>query len=245
MLLIPAIDLKDGQCVRLRQGRMDDVTVFSDDPVSVARRWVDEGARRIHIVDLDGAVAGEPRNIEVIEQMASACEGVEIQVGGGVRDEDAVQRYLEAGVSYVIVGSKAVYTPHFLRDLCIEYPRHIIAGIDARDGRVAVDGWAKLSGHTVAEVAERCEHDGVEAIVFTDIAKDGMMDGFNVEATRELTGMLTGTPVIASGGICSLDDIRKLLELAEEGVEGCVIGRALYEGTLKLAEANRLIEEAG
>lgn len=244
MLLIPAIDLKDGHCVRLRQGRMDDVTVFSDDPVAVAQRWVDEGARRLHLVDLDGAVAGEPCNVDVIGAIAAACDGVEIQVGGGVRDEEAVQRYLDAGVQYVIVGTKAVYTPHFLRDLCIEYPRHIIAGIDAREGRVAVDGWAKLSGHTVQEVAERCEHDGVEAIVFTDIARDGMMRGFNADATRELCGMLSRTPVIASGGISSLDDIRALLELGDEGVIGCVIGRALYEGKLRLREAARLVESA-
>ncbi len=242
MLLIPAIDLKDGQCVRLRQGRMDDVTVFSDDPVAIARRWVDEGAQRLHIVDLDGAVAGEPQNVAVIEQMAAACADVEIQVGGGIRDEDSVQRYLDAGVQYVIVGSKAVYTPHFLRDLCIEYPRHIIAGIDARDGRVAVEGWAKLSAHSVEEVAERCEHDGVEAIVFTDIARDGMMQGFNVDATRALCARLSATPVIASGGISSLDDIRRLLAIEGDGVEGCVIGRALYEGGLKLAEAIRLVE---
>lgn len=242
MLLIPAIDLKDGQCVRLRQGRMDDVTVFSNDPVSVARRWVDEGAKRLHIVDLDGAVAGEPINTAVIGAIAEACQGIEIQVGGGVRDEDAVQRYLEAGVNYVIVGSKAVYTPHFLRDLCIEYPRHIIAGIDAKEGRVAVDGWAKLSGHTVEEVAERCESDGVEAIIFTDIAKDGMMQGFNAQATKALADTLHATPVIASGGISSLDDIRRLVELEDEGITGCIIGRALYEGTFKLAEAAKIVE---
>lgn len=241
MLLIPAIDLKNGQCVRLRQGRMDDVTVFSDDPVAVARRWVDEGAQRLHLVDLDGAVAGEPVNTAVINAIAEACDGIEIQVGGGVRDEDAVQRYLEAGVSYVIVGSKAVYTPHFLRDLCIEYPRHIIAGIDAKEGRVAVDGWAKLSGHTVEEVAERCENDGVEAIIFTDIAKDGMMQGFNAAATKALADTLHSTPVIASGGISSLDDIRKLMELEGDGITGCVIGRALYEGTFSLADAAKIV----
>ncbi len=239
MLLIPAIDLKNGQCVRLRQGRMDDVTVFSEDPVAVARRWVDEGAQRLHLVDLDGAVRGEPVNLKVIEQIAAAID-VPIQAGGGVRDEDIVQRYIEAGVDYVIIGTKAVNTPHFMRDLCLEYPRHIYVGIDAKDGRVAVNGWNKLSHHTALELAGHCERDGVEAIIYTDISRDGMMKGFNAEATGALARSVT-TPVIASGGVSSLDDMRKLKTLEEDGVIGCIIGRALYEGDLSLADCFKAV----
>ncbi len=238
MLLVPAIDLKGGQCVRLRQGRMDDVTVFSDDPVSVAKRWADEGAERIHIVDLDGAVKGQPMNIAVVEQIAAAVE-VPVQVGGGIRDEETVQRYLNAGVQYVIIGTKAVNAPHFLHDLCLEFPRHIIVSLDAKDGRVALNGWAKLTGHDVIETALHCERDGVEAIIYTDIAKDGMMQGFSVESTRNLARALK-TPVLASGGVSSLDDIRKLKELETDGVAGAVIGRALYQGSLDFREAIKI-----
>ncbi len=240
MLLIPAIDLKNGQCVRLRQGRMDDVTVFSNDPVSVAQRWADEGAQRIHIVDLDGALKGEPINLKIVEQMVAATK-VPIQVGGGVRDEETVQRYLNAGVSYIIIGTKAVNTPHFLRDLCIEFPRHIIVGLDAKDGRVALDGWSKLTHHNVMDMAQHCERDGVEAIIYTDISRDGMMKGVNVESTRDLAQSVN-TPVIASGGVSSLDDIRKLLEVESDGVAGAIIGRALYEGDLSLKECLRVAE---
>ncbi|MEQ1439237.1 1-(5-phosphoribosyl)-5-[(5-phosphoribosylamino)methylideneamino]imidazole-4-carboxamide isomerase [Fontimonas sp. SYSU GA230001] len=238
MLLIPAIDLKGGQCVRLRQGRMDDVTVFSDDPVTVARRWADEGAERVHIVDLDGAVKGTPVNIEVVEAIAGALK-IPVQVGGGIRDEETVQRYLNAGVQYVIIGTKAVNAPHFLHDLCLEFPRHIIVSLDAKDGRVALNGWAKLTGHDVIETAVHCERDGVEAIIYTDIAKDGMMQGFNVESTRALARALK-TPVLASGGVSSLDDIRRLKELEADGVAGAVIGRALYQGDLDFKEAVKI-----
>lgn len=240
MLLIPAIDLKNGQCVRLRQGRMDDVTVFSDDPVSMARRWVDEGAQRIHVVDLDGAMKGAPVNLRVIEQIAAAVGDVPVQAGGGVRDEDTVQTYIDAGIDFVVIGTKAVNTPHFLRDLCLEFPRHIIVGIDARDGRVAVDGWSKLSSQDALEMAVHCERDGVEAIVYTDISRDGMMRGFNAEATAELARSVA-TPVIASGGVSSLDDLRRLREIEEDGVVGCIIGRALYEGGLSLAECYKAV----
>jgi phosphoribosylformimino-5-aminoimidazole carboxamide ribotide isomerase len=209
MLLIPAIDLKNGQCVRLRQGRMDDVTVFSDDPVTVAKRWVDEGATRLHLVDLDGALKGAPVNLKVIEKIVAAIGDVPVQAGGGIRDEDTVQAYLDAGVGFVIIGTKAVNAPHFLRDLCLEYPRHILVGLDAKEGRVAIDGWSKLSHHNVQEMAQQCEHDGVEAIIYTDIGRDGMMAGFNVESTRALAQSVN-TPIIASGGVSSLDDIRLL-----------------------------------
>lgn len=238
MLLIPAIDLKGGQCVRLRQGRMDDVTVFSDDPVAVARRWADEGAERIHIVDLDGAVKGQPINIDSVERIAAAVD-VPIQVGGGIRDEETVQRYLNAGVQYVIIGTKAINAPHFLHDLCLEFPRHIIVSLDAKDGRVALNGWSKLTGHDVIETALHCERDGVEAIIYTDITRDGMMQGFNVESTRALARALR-TPVLASGGVSSLDDIHRLKELEGDGVAGAIIGRALYQGSLSLKEALKI-----
>jgi phosphoribosylformimino-5-aminoimidazole carboxamide ribotide isomerase len=235
MLLIPAIDLKNGQCVRLRQGRMDDVTVFSKDPAEVARRWVGEGAQRLHVVDLDGAIKGNPVNLKAIEKIVAAVGEVPVQAGGGVRDEDTVQRFLDVGISFVIIGTKAVNTPHFLRDLCLEYPRHIFVGLDAKDGRVAVDGWSKLSHHDVMEMAQHCERDGVEAIIYTDIGRDGMMQGFNAEATHALARSVK-TSVIASGGVSTLDDLRALKAMEEDGVVGAVIGRALYEGGLQFKE---------
>jgi phosphoribosylformimino-5-aminoimidazole carboxamide ribotide isomerase len=240
MLLIPAIDLKNGQCVRLRQGRMDDVTVFSSDPVSVAQRWVDEGAERIHIVDLDGAFKGAPVNLKTIEDIATQIS-VPVQVGGGIRDEETVQRYLNAGVAYVIIGTKAVNTPHFLRDLCLEYPRHIMVSLDAKDGRLALNGWAKVTHFDAIEAAQHCERDGVEALIYTDIGRDGMMQGFNAESTRALA-QAVNTPVFASGGVSSLDDVRRLMEIEEDGVAGAVVGRALYEGSFTLAEAMKIIE---
>ena len=235
MLLIPAIDLKNGQCVRLRQGKMDEVTVFSPDPVAVAKRWADEGAQRLHVVDLDGAIKGQPINLKVVEKIVGAVK-IPVQVGGGIRDEDTVQRLLNAGAQYIIVGTKAVSAPHFLHDLCIEYPRHIIVSIDAKDGRVALNGWAKVTGHDAIETAQHCERDGAEAIVYTDIARDGMMNGFNVEATRDLAKSVK-TPVFASGGISSARDLAALREIEGDGVAGCVIGRALYEGSLTVKDA--------
>jgi phosphoribosylformimino-5-aminoimidazole carboxamide ribotide isomerase len=235
MLLIPAIDLKNGQCVRLRQGRMNDVTVFSNEPAEVARRFVGDGAQRLHVVDLDGAVKGAPVNLKTVEKIVAAAGDVPVQVGGGIRDEDTVQKLMDVGVSFVIIGTKAVNTPHFVRDLCIEFPRHVMVAIDAKDGRVAVDGWAKLSHFGAVEMAQHCERDGVEAIIYTDIGRDGMMSGFNADSTREMAQAIT-TPVIASGGVSSLDDLRRLRELEGDGVIGCVIGRALYEGGLKLTD---------
>ncbi|MAT66200.1 MAG: 1-(5-phosphoribosyl)-5-[(5-phosphoribosylamino)methylideneamino]imidazole-4-carboxamide isomerase [Gammaproteobacteria bacterium] len=242
MLLIPAIDLKDGQCVRLRQGRMDDATVFSKDPVEVAQRWVDAGARRLHLVDLNGAFAGQPVNAGVIQRIAERFPELPIQVGGGIRDEDTVQTYLDAGVQYVIIGTKAVSTPHFINDLCMEFPGHIIVGLDARDGKVAIDGWSKLSNHDVIDMAQRFERDGVEAIVYTDISRDGMMEGVNVDATVKLAQSIT-IPVIASGGVTNIEDIKRLCEVADEGIMGAIIGRALYEGTLDLAEAQKYVQD--
>ena len=242
MLLIPAIDLKDGKCVRLRQGRMEDETVFGDDPVAVAQRWVEAGARRLHMVDLNGAFAGEPVNAAVIRSVAEAFPDLPIQVGGGIRDEETVQAYLDAGVQYAIIGTKAVSAPHFVNDLCAEFPGHIIVGLDAKDGKVAIDGWSKLSHHSVIDMAQRFEDDGVEAIVFTDIGRDGMMNGVNVESTVELAQAIR-IPVIASGGITTIDDIRALCKVADEGIMGAITGRAIYEGTLDLVEAQKLADE--
>ncbi len=243
MLLIPAIDLKDGKCVRLRQGRMEDETVFADDPLEMAKKWVEAGARRLHLVDLNGAFAGKPVNAEVIHRIAEAYPELPIQVGGGIRDEDTVQAYLDAGVQYVIIGTKAVSAPHFVNDLCLEFPGHIIVGLDAKDGKVAIDGWSKLSHHSVIDMAQRFEDDGVEAIVYTDIGRDGMMKGVNVEATAELAKAIS-IPVIASGGVSTLDDVRALAAREDEGIMGAIIGRALYEGSIDLAEANRLVDGA-
>jgi phosphoribosylformimino-5-aminoimidazole carboxamide ribotide isomerase len=242
MLVIPAIDLKDGKCVRLRQGRMEDETVFGDDPVEVAQRWVDAGARRLHMVDLNGAFAGRPVNASAIRAVAEAFPDLPIQVGGGIRDEETVAAYLEAGVQYTIIGTRAVSTPHFINDLCLEFPGHILVGLDAKEGRVAIDGWSKLSHHSAIDMARRFEQDGVEAIVFTDIGRDGMMTGVNVDSTVSLAQSIT-IPVIASGGITSMDDIRALCAVSDEGIMGAITGRALYEGALDLAAAQKLADE--
>jgi phosphoribosylformimino-5-aminoimidazole carboxamide ribotide isomerase len=242
MLLIPAIDLKNGQCVRLRQGQMEQVTVFSDNPVEMAGRWLDAGARRLHIVDLDGAVAGKPVNAGVIQQIADKFPELPIQVGGGIRDVETVQVYLEAGVQYTIIGTKAVNAPHFVNDLCLEFPGHIIVGLDAKDGKVAIDGWSKLSNHDVIDLARHFEQDGVAAIVYTDISRDGMMQGVNVDATMRLAQEIN-IPVIASGGVSTLDDIRALLAVEEEGIEGAIIGRALYEGSISFADAQAIVDQ--
>ena len=236
MLIIPAIDLKDGKCVRLRQGRMEDETIFSDDPVAIAGQWVEAGARRLHIVDLNGAFEGKPMNADVVHAIAEAYPDLPIQIGGGIRDDDTVQTYLDAGVQYVIIGTKAVNAPHFVNDLCLEFPGHIIVGLDAKDGKVAIDGWSKLSKHDVIDLAQHFENDGVEAIIYTDIGRDGMMTGVNVEATLKLAQSIR-IPVIASGGITNMDDIKKLSEVSDEGIMGAITGRAIYEGTLDFAEA--------
>ncbi len=241
MLLIPAIDLKEGKCVRLRQGRMEDNTVFSDDPVAVAGRWAAAGAKRIHLVDLDGAFAGKPKNAGIIHEIVAAYPDMAVQIGGGIRDEDTIQAYLDAGVEYVIIGSKAVTAPHFVRDMALEFPRHIIVGLDAKDGKVAIDGWSKLSRHDVIDMAQHFEEDGVEAIVYTDISRDGMMAGVNVEATAALARAIR-IPVIASGGITNIDDIRALGEVSGDGIMGAITGRAIYEGTLDFAEAAKLAQ---
>lgn len=240
MLLIPAIDIKNGQCVRLRQGRMDDVTVFGADPVEMAKRWLDAGAQRLHVVDLDGAAKGEPVNIDAISAICELAGDVPVQVGGGIREEDHVEKLLDAGVRYTIIGTRAVTAPHLIGDLCCEFPGHIMVGLDAKDGKVATEGWSKLSHHDVIDLAQHFESDGVMAIIFTDIAKDGMMQGVNAAATRELAQNVA-IPVILSGGVSRMDDIDTLMSLEKDGVTGAIIGRALYEGALDLAECHKRI----
>jgi len=242
MIIIPAIDIKDGKCVRLRQGKMDDVTVFSDDPLEMAGRWVKAGARRLHLVDLNGATRGEPVNAEVIGRIVEKYPDLPIQVGGGIRDEDTIQAYLDAGVRYVILGTKAVNAPHFVSDVCTEFPGHIVVGLDAKDGKVAIDGWSKLSGHDVIDLAIKFQDMGVEAIIYTDIGRDGMMSGVNIEATVKLADAIA-IPVIASGGITNLEDIRRVCEVADSGIIGAITGRAIYEGTLDFAAAQKLADE--
>ena len=240
MLLIPAIDIKDGKCVRLRQGRMDDETVYGNSPLDVAARWVEEGAKRLHIVDLNGAVSGKPGNADIIHNIAETFPDIILQVGGGIRHEDTIQTYLDAGVNYVIIGTRAVTTPHFVSDVCLEFPGHVIVGLDARDGKLATEGWSKLSNHDVVDMARRFEDDGVVSIIFTDIGRDGMMSAVNIEATLNLCRQIT-IPVIASGGIGSMEDIKALCAIASEGIEGAITGRAIYEGALDFAEAQKYV----
>lgn len=241
MILIPAIDLKDGKCVRLRQGDMNQETIFSDKPAEMAKQWIDAGARRLHVVDLDGAFAGKPVNADVIADIVKACGDVPVQIGGGIRDEETVQTYLDVGIAYCILGTKAVKEPHIVSDLCLKFPGHIIIGLDAKDGKVAVEGWSKLSKHDVIDMAQKFAKDGVEAIIYTDISRDGMMGGVNIEATVKLAQAIN-IPVIASGGISNLDDIKQLCEVADEGISGAITGRAIYEKTLDFSEGQTLAD---
>ena len=242
MLLIPAIDIKDGRCVRLVQGEMDKVTVYSENPIAVAEKWIEAGARRLHIVDLDGAVKGQPKNADIIHTIVEQHPNIPIQVGGGIRDEDTIQSYLYAGASYVIIGTRAITTPHFVSDACIEFPGHIIVGLDTRNQKLATDGWSKLSKHNVVEIAKRFEKDGIVAIVFTDISRDGMMNSINIDETLMLCKNIK-TPVIASGGLSNLDNVKALCEVAAEGICGVITGRAIYEGSLDITEAQNFMDE--
>ena len=245
MLLIPAIDLKDGRCVRLRQGDMQDATIFSEDPAAMAKRWLDLGARRLHLVDLNGAVAGKPKNELAIRSILKAIDGaIPVQLGGGIRDLDTIERYLDAGLSYVIIGTAAVKNPGFLHDACGAFPGNVIVGLDAKDGKVATDGWSKLTGHDVLDLGKKFEDYGVEAIIYTDIGRDGMLSGINIEATVRLAQGLK-VPVIASGGAGSLDDIKALCNVEHEGIDGVILGRALYEGQLDFSKAQVMADELG
>lgn len=241
MLLLPAIDLKDGQCVRLRQGRMEDTTIFSDSPVDTATRWVEAGAKRLHLVDLNGAFDGIPVNNSAVEAIAKKFPDLPIQIGGGIRDAKTVQAYLDAGVQYCIIGTKAVEDPEFVKDLCKQFPGHIIVGIDAKNGMVATDGWAEVSSVSAIKLAKGFEEAGVVAIVYTDISRDGMMKGVNVEATVALAESIN-IPVIASGGVTNMDDIKELCTVEDKGITGTILGRSIYEGTINLAEAHQYVE---
>ena len=243
MLLIPAIDLKDGHCVRLKQGDMGQVTTFSEDPAEMARTWVDKGARRLHLVDLNGAFAGHPKNELAIRKILKGVGSeVDVQLGGGIRDLDTIERYLDAGLRYVIIGTAAVKNPGFLQDACTAFGGHIIVGLDARDGKVATDGWSKLTRHDVVDLGKKFEDYGVEAIIYTDIGRDGMLAGINVDATVKLARALK-IPVIASGGLGGMADIEALCEVENEGVEGVICGRAIYSGELDFAAAQARADE--
>lgn len=243
MLLIPAIDIKEGKCVRLRQGLMEDSTVFSDSPLAMADKWVELGAKRIHLVDLDGAFAGKPANGDVINSIAEKYPDVPIQIGGGIRDTKTIRAYLEAGVQYVIIGTRAANEPEFISDIAPQFGPNLIIGLDAKDGIVAVDGWAKLTEHNVVDLAKRFENDGVQAIIYTDIARDGMMQGVNLEATKHLAESVN-IPIIASGGVTNMDDLMELQRIESSGVSGVITGRAIYEGTLDFAAGQQFFDNA-
>ena len=250
MLIIPAIDLKDGQCVRLKQGVMEDSTVFSDDPVAMAERWVVAGARRLHLVDLNGAFDGVPVNDAAVKAIAAAYPDLPIQIGGGIRSLKTIEAYLLAGVNYLIIGTQAVKQPEFVNEACEAFPGHIVVGLDAKAGLVATDGWAEVSKVQATDLAKQFEQAGVSAIVYTDISRDGMMQGVNVEATVAMAEA-SSIPVIASGGITNMQDIVALRAVARSGddldagagIIGAITGRAIYEGTLDVAEAQNYCDQ--
>ena len=245
MLLIPAIDLKDGHCVRLRQGDMSESTVFSDNPAAMARRWIDAGARRLHLVDLNGAFAGKPVNESAVKAiLAEVGDEIPVQLGGGIRDLDTIERYLDDGLSYIIIGTAAVKNPGFMRDACSAFGGHIIVGLDAKDGKVATDGWSKLTGHEVADLAKKFEDYGVDGLIYTDIGRDGMLNGVNIDATVKLAEALT-IPVTASGGLATLADVERLCAVADVGIDGVICGRAIYSGELDFAAAQARADELG
>ncbi|SFN47297.1 1-(5-phosphoribosyl)-5-[(5-phosphoribosylamino)methylideneamino] imidazole-4-carboxamide isomerase [Formivibrio citricus] len=243
MLIIPAIDLKDGQCVRLRQGLMEDATVFSEEPAAMAAHWLDKGARRLHLVDLNGAFAGKPKNLNAIKGILKEIDGeIPVQLGGGIRSLETIEQYLDAGIDYVIIGTAAVKQPGFLHEACDAFPGHIIVGLDAKGGKVATDGWAKVTDHDVIDLAKRFQDYGVESVIYTDIGRDGMLSGVNIEATVKLAQALT-IPVIASGGLTNLDDVKALCAVEKEGIEGVITGRAIYEGTIDFQAAQDLADQ--
>ncbi|MBS3020256.1 1-(5-phosphoribosyl)-5-[(5-phosphoribosylamino)methylideneamino] imidazole-4-carboxamide isomerase [Comamonas sp. PE63] len=243
MLLIPAIDLKDGHCVRLIQGDMDQSTTFGEDPAAMAAKWLDAGARRLHLVDLNGAFAGQPKNLSAIKSILKEVNGeIPVQLGGGIRDLDTIERYIDLGIEYLIIGTAAVKNPGFLQDACSAFPGHIIVGLDAKDGKVAIDGWSKLTGQDVIETAKRFEDWGVESIIYTDIGRDGMLSGINIDATVKLAQSLK-IPVIASGGLAGMADIEALCKVQDEGVEGVICGRAIYTGDLDFAAGQERADE--
>ena len=243
MLLIPAIDLKDGHCVRLEQGDMSVSTSFGDDPAAMARRWLKAGARRLHLVDLNGAFAGKPVNESAVKAIIKEIGNeIPIQLGGGIRDLDTIERYLDDGLSYIIIGTAAVKSPGFLKDACTAFGGHIIVGLDAKDGKVATDGWSKLTGHEVVDLALKFQDYGVEGVIYTDIGRDGMLTGINIDATVKLAQALT-IPVFASGGLAGIADIEQLCAVEDEGVEGVICGRSIYTGALDFTAAQTRADE--
>jgi phosphoribosylformimino-5-aminoimidazole carboxamide ribotide isomerase len=243
MLIIPAIDLKDGKCVRLKQGAMSEATVFSEDPAATARQWLEQGARRLHVIDLNGAAAGRPKNENAIRAIAAAVgDKMPIQLGGGIRDLDTIEQYLDDGVSFVVIGTAAVKTPGFLHDACTAFAGHVLVALDAKAGKVAVDGWSKMTGHDVVDLARKFQDYGVEAVIYTDIGRDGMLTGVNIDATVALARKLS-VPVIASGGVKDLDDVKALCAVESEGIVGAITGRAVYQGTLDFSSAQKLADE--
>jgi len=240
MLVIPAIDLKDGKCVQLQQGLMDKSTIFSEHPSEMARKWIDQGAKRLHLVDLNGAFSGKPINEAAIKSIVSEVNNeIPIQLGGGIRNLDTVENFLNSGVDSVIIGTAAVTNPGFLHEACFSFPGQIIVGLDAKDGDVAINGWEKMTGHNVIDLAQKFEDYGVESIIYTDIGRDGMLAGVNIDATVKLSAALK-IPVVASGGVSNLDDIKALCEVANIGIRGVITGTAIYKGTLNFKEANEL-----
>lgn len=249
MLIIPAIDIKDGHCVRLRQGDMQDSTTYSEDPGAMARQWLEQGAARLHVVDLNGAVAGKPKNEPAIRKIVEAVgDSIPVQLGGGIRDLDTIERYLDLGVSYVIIGTAAVKNPGFLQDACTAFSGHIIVGLDAKDGKVAVEGWSKMTGHDVTDLALKFQDYGVEAVIYTDIGRDGMLSGINIDSTVKLARVLR-IPVIASGGLTGLADVESLCKVESEGISGVIAGTSIYKGTLDfkaaLAAAEKFSAQGG
>jgi phosphoribosylformimino-5-aminoimidazole carboxamide ribotide isomerase len=237
--IIPAIDFKDGKVVNLKQGKLDQSTIYSDDPIGMAEHWVSKGCKRLHLVDLDGAFDGRPRNADVINAIAKNHPGLKIQLGGGIRSAEVIESYLNAGVDYLIIGTKAVQEPNFVGEMCKRFPGHIIIGLDGRHGMLAINGWEEATDISVESLARLFEYQGIDGIVYTDIGKDGMMEGVNLHATMDLADSVN-VPIIASGGVADMKDIQALLEVGERisgGITGVITGRAIYEGTLDLEEA--------
>jgi phosphoribosylformimino-5-aminoimidazole carboxamide ribotide isomerase len=245
MLIIPALDIKDGHCVRLKQGKMSDATVYSEDPVAMAKHWKAEGARRLHLIDLNGAAAGKPKNESIIRAILEEVGGsLPVQLGGGIRDLDTIEHYLDLGASYIIIGTAAVKNPGFLQDASTAFSGHIIVALDAKDGKVAVEGWSKMTGHDVVDLAKKFQDYGVEAVIYTDIGRDGMLTGVNVDATVKLARELR-VPVIASGGLTSIEDIKALCKIESEGITGVITGRAIYQGKLDFKKAQAEADKLG
>jgi phosphoribosylformimino-5-aminoimidazole carboxamide ribotide isomerase len=242
MQVIPAIDLKEGKCVRLKQGLMDKATIFSEHPAEMATHWKRKGAKRLHLVDLDGAFAGKQKNLTVIKEILHEMGDIPVQLGGGIRNLDTVEELLNSGIDSVIIGTAAITNPGFLHEACFAFPGQIIVGLDAKDGEIAINGWSKLTGHSVFEMAQKFEDYGVASIIYTDIGRDGMLEGINIDATVKLAES-GNVPIIASGGLSNMDDIKNLCAVANVGIRGVIAGRSIYEGTLDFEKACNLAEE--